>query len=228
MKPLAALSAVFLALMPSAGANAAAKLSQVFTFDMLNAQIPYLGHIVRPAMHVFLGPNGTEFRDYQADGCHFQARVSSTTGSPAVQALSLELSSRCNFDFSAFHLTPLSTRGLTISKVPFYTSLGFESDCIYLCGNAADPTVEFIEQSSHATNWVGVVYSITIVSDPTIDAVETIRQPMQKREGEDYILQTRFNCDHKFTQLAIQAFANLPINRVTVGIFPDDAGGRCQ
>ena len=118
------------------------------------------------------------------------------------------MSSRCNVNLSAFHLTPLSTRGLTVSKLSSYTSLRFESSCIYLCGNAADPTVEFIEQSSHATNWIGVVYSITLADNRSIDAEETLLQPMQKREGDDYVMQTKFNCDNKYTQPAIEAFAN--------------------
>jgi hypothetical protein len=228
MKTATVLAAIIVAVMPLSNAVARTKLSQVFTYDMLNAQVPYLEHLIGPAMHVIALANGTSLRDYQVDGCRVNAKISSQSGSPAVQALSLNLSPRCNIELSAFHLAPLSTRGLTISKIPDWSSLGFESDCISLCGNAADPTVDFIQQSSHATNWIGVVYTITIVSDPSLDAIEKLREFIQKREGEDYVINTKFNCDHRYDRQALESFANVSVNKITIGIFPSDPGERCQ
>lgn len=228
MKPVTVFAAIIVAVMPLSKAIARTKLSQVLTYDMLNAQVPYLEHLIGPAMHVITLAGGISLRDYQVDGCRVDAKISSQSGSPAVQALSLILSPRCNIDLSAFRLAPLSTRGLTISRIPDWNSLGFESDCISLCGNAADPTVDFIQQSSHATNWIGVIYTITIISDPSLDAIEKLRDLIQKREGEDYIIDTKFNCDQKYNRQALESFANVPVSKITIGIFPGDPGERCQ
>src|SRR5215469_15900364 len=195
MKLSVVLAAGFVALMPLDDAVAASKLSQVFTSDMLGAQIAYLEHLVGPAMRVIPMQNA-EYRRYKVDGCNVEARIASGAGGPpSVGALSLDLSPRCKIDLKDFHLEPLSTRGLTISKLPGWKSLGFESSCISLCGSAADPTVEFIQKSSHATNWIGIVYTITIAEEPALKASEDLRDLMQAREGEDYVIDTKFNCD---------------------------------
>lgn len=228
MKFIFLLAAGFFALVPLDGAVAASKLSQVFTSDMLGAQTAYLEHLVGPAMRV-IPIKKSEYRSYKVDGCNVEARITSVAGGPpSVDALSLDLSPRCKIDLKDFHLEPLSTRGLTISKLADWKSLGFESSCISLCGNAADPTVDFIQKSSHATNWIGVVYTITIADEPALKATEDLSEVMQAREGEDYVIDTKFNCDAKYTDLALKLFANVPVNRITVGIFPDDPDERCK
>jgi hypothetical protein len=229
MKCIRAFATVILTFAATSGVSAAATLSQVFTFAMLDAQVPYLEHLVGPAMHVSPGSKGAQLRDYEVQGCHVIATVASKApGLRSIQALSLDLSPRCNFDLTAFRLSPLSTRDLTISKVPFWNSLDFEADCISLCGNAADPTVDFIQQSSHASNWVAVIYTITVASNQSVTASEALRETIQASEGEDYVTNTKFNCNAKYGPLALRLFANIPVNRITIGLFPGDAGGRCQ
>jgi hypothetical protein len=210
-------------------ASAQATLPKVFKYDMLNAQVAYLEHIIGPAIHINPGTHGGQIRDYRVDGCEVQAIVNGNAqGTPSIQAYSLTLTRKCNFNLAAFQLRPLSTRDLTIAKTPEANFLGFESDCIDLCGNAVDPTVDFLQYSSHATNWVGVVYTIVLADDPALNAIGKLRDVMQAREGHDYTENTKFNCDQKYGDTAVKLFAAVPVNKITVGIFPGDPGGRCQ
>jgi hypothetical protein len=213
----------------SGRASAQATLSKIFKSDMLNAQVAYLEHVVGPAIHISPGRHGSQVRDYRVDGCEVQAIVNDNSqGSSSVQAYSLTLTHKCNFNLSVFQLRPLPTRDLTISKIPDANFLGFESDCIDLCGNAADPTVDFLQYSSHATNWIGVVYTIVLADDPALNAIQKLRELMQAREGNDYTANTKFNCDQKYADIAVKLFAAVPVNKITVGMFPGDPGGRCQ
>ena len=116
---------------------------------MLNAQVAYLEAITGPAMHVYAG-GGVQIRDYRVAGC----RVTVYANGPAVVGYSLDLTPRCNFDLGAFLGNGYSsTSGLTIGKFAaglFGPQLLVQSSCIYLCGNAADPTVDFTFEGPHA------------------------------------------------------------------------------
>jgi|HubBroStandDraft_6_1064221.scaffolds.fasta_scaffold105959_1 hypothetical protein len=209
-------------------AAAQSKLDRIFQSNMINAQVPYLESIAGPAMHVNPGPSGGQTREYLVNGCDVLADVSNKSGTAAVQSYALTLSSKCNFNLKNFGFSELSTRGLTISKVPFYQSLLFNSSCISMCGNAADPDVDFIQESSHATNWLAVVYTIVLAEMLAIRASENLNDLMVAHEGNDYVLNTKFNCDRKYGPVAANLFAHVPVNKVTVGAMIDDTGRKCQ
>jgi hypothetical protein len=203
------------------------KLDRIFQANMINAQVAYLESIAGPAMHIYPDVKDGQTREYLVNGCNIVAHVSNASGVVAVQSYTLTLAQRCNFNLQAFNLPNLSTRGLTIAKVPFYQSLLFQSYCIESCGNAADPEVDFIQESSHATNWIAVVYTIVLVEMPAIRASQSLDDLMKARDGRDYVVSTKFNCDRKYSSVAAGLFANVPINKVTIGMNADNTG-RCQ
>jgi hypothetical protein len=198
------------------------RLSRIFDPEMLNAQIAYLETITGPAMHVYKGPGGIEIRDYRVDGCRVEAY---TKGAEAI-GYSLVLNENCNFDLGKFIGPPYSsTRNLTIGSFVhngFGAEMRAQSLCIYLCGNAADPTIDFTFEGPHALNFVKVVLTVELSDDPSLDAVERWRNAMRQREGEDYIIDTRFNCTPKYDRIAVQDFADVAVRKVSIGYNPNE------
>jgi hypothetical protein len=204
-------------------AHAASKLSAIFQFEMLNAQIAYLETITGPAMHVDTGSNGIQRRDYRVTGCRLIAYAKGS----AVIGYSLVLTPKCSFNQSNFMGEKYSsTNGLTISK---FVKAGFGSDmrvrssCIYLCGNAADPTVDFVFEGPHALNFISIVLTIVLADAPSLDAAQRWENVMRAAESKDFIIDTKFNCTTKYDDAAIRAFSDVPVSRITVGYSPDTA-----
>ena len=101
-----------------------------------------------------------------------------------------------------------------------------QSDCIYSCGNAADPRVNFIWNGPHAANFVSVVLTIFLANSAALAASERWETLMRSKEGDDYLIDTKFNCDGKYDDAAIIVFANVPLNQVVIGFA--DSYERCH
>jgi S1-C subfamily serine protease len=198
-------------------------LSRIFRFEMFNAQVSYLERITGPAMHIYSdSASGVKIRDYRVDGCEVQA----LTEGAEVLRYSLTLAPTCNFDLSEVGVPDqATTRGLTVGK--FFSGQGgvdtyVRSDCIYSCGNAFDPTIDFIWQGPHSSNYVSVVLTVTLADTAALNAATTWEHLMRSNDGDDYVIRTKFNCDRKYDDAAIRAFANVLVNKITVGFFRHD------
>jgi hypothetical protein len=214
-------SSVFLAVVVTlvSQAHADSKLSSIFQSEMLNAQIAYLETITGPAMHVIPTLGGVQIRDYRVNGC----KVTAYAKDAAVLAYSLDLNPKCNINLGAFLGNGYSsTEGLTIAKFikgVFGTDMRVQASCLDLCGNAADPTVDFTFEGPHAVNFVSIVFTIVLAATRSLVAAERWEKTMRNNEGEKYILNTRFNRDNKYDSTAIQNFAKVPIDQITVGSY---------
>jgi len=197
---------------------AAAKLARVFRFEMLHAQVAYLETIVGPPMHV-QNPDdeGIAARDYRVDGCEVTAYVSGNE----VLSYSLRLTPKCNFSLGDFLGNGYpSTDGLTVAKFAggaFGANLRAQSSCAYLCGNAADPEVDFTWEGPHAANFLIVVLTISLADGRAAEAAGKWTTVMRQNEGDDYVTETRFNCSDKYDAVAIEAFAKVRVTTITVG-----------
>jgi hypothetical protein len=207
----------------SAAAAETSKLSRIFQFEMLNAQLAYLESITGPAMHVYAIGAGVQSRDYPVEGC----RVTAYVKRGVVLAYSLGLSSSCNFSLNDFLGNDYpSTEGLTIggfANGAFGANLRAQSTCIYLCGNAADPTVDFTWEGPHAANFISVVLTVVLASDEAVSAVERWEAAMRKTENTDYIDTVKFNCAPKYDKDAVAAFGGVRVNQITIGYYEPDA-----
>ena len=204
-------------------AAAATKLSRIFQFDLLNAEIAYLESITGPAIHIHAAGAGIQARDYRVDGCRVTTYAK---GSEAI-AYALDLTSKCNFNLGDFLGNGYgSTAGLTIGKFAkgsFGAHLRARSSCISLCGNAADPTVDFTWEGPHAANFVSVVLTITVADDRSVDASRRWAAVMQEKEGDDYVTATKFNCNNRYDDAAATAFGNIKITKITIGYYEPNA-----
>jgi hypothetical protein len=208
------------ALSQAAPAQPTSKLRRIFQSDMLDAQVTYLENITGPAMHVSQLGDGVQLREYRVDGCSVTAYANGS----AVVGYSLKLGQKCNINLSDFlgNQYPTTDR-LTVGKFgngAFGANFRAQSDCIYMCGNAADPTVYFVWEGPHAANFLTIVLAVTIVDEPAIVAADRWKQAMADKEGEQWILDTKFNCTTKYDDLATKEFSAVQVSQLTVGYNP--------
>jgi hypothetical protein len=221
--------AVIVSVLPGAfslpdSASAADKLSSIFNFDMLNVQPAFLENITGPARSMDTDATGVEVRDYRVDGCQVQAFFEKNLA----RRYALVLTPKCNFNLGAFVPGYASTKGLTVGKFADgqqHPQLRLHSDCIYNCGNAADPSVDFTWEGPHSVNFVYVALTVTIADTIALGASQVLEDQMSKNEGQEYLLETKFNCDRKYDEMAVRDFAKAPVNEIVIGFAGKDA---CQ
>jgi hypothetical protein len=213
---------LMLALTGATGAETT-KLSRIFQYEMLNAQLAYLESITGPAMHVYAKGAGVQSREYPVDGCRVTAYVKGVV----VVAYSLVLSPKCNFNLNDFLGNDYpSTERMTVggfANGAFGADLRAQSTCIYLCGNAADPTVDFTWEGPHAANFISVVLTVVLANNAAGNAEVQWEAAMRKSENDAYIDKTKFNCNGKYDASAIAAFRNEQVNEITIGYYEPNA-----
>jgi hypothetical protein len=204
-------------------ALAGTKLSGIFQFDLLNAEIAYLESIAGPAIHIHANGADVQAREYRVDGCRVTAYAK---GSEAI-AYALDLTPKCNFNMGDLLGNFYgSTRGLTIGTFgagAFGAHLRAQSACISLCGNAADPSVDFTWEGPHAANFVSIVLTVTLADDASVEAGRQWAAIMQKQEGDDYVSGTKFNCDNRYDDAAFKAFGKVKVTRIAIGYYEPNA-----
>jgi hypothetical protein len=198
------------------GISSASKLRELFQSETLGVRVAYLESRTGPAMHVYQNAGGLEVRDYKVDGCKVSAGVKASD----VRFLRLDLTPRCNFNLGAFLGKGFqSTNGMTIGGFAKGLSGGFrvQSDCVENCGNNAEPVVDFNWEGAHSDNFVNLTLGVTLVNGPSLNGASKWTAAMQKQDGDDYVLHTRFNCDRKWDTAALQYFAAAKVDAVTIG-----------
>ena len=152
-----------------------------------------------------------------------------------VQAYGLALSPQCNFKLDDFLGNDYpSTDALTIGGFAhgaFGANLRAQATCIYLCSNAADPTVDFTWEGPHAANFLSVVLTVVLASDAAVGASERWAEVMRKTENDDYIDKAKFNCEKKYDASAIAAFNDVKVDEITIGYYQPNArvyAGSCS
>jgi hypothetical protein len=204
-------------------AMAAGKLSNIFKYDMLNAELPYLESIIGPAMHVS-DDAGIQTREYRVEGCKVKAFVEGTQ----VRRYALSLTPKCNFNIGDFLSGYPSTSGITVGKFvggPQHPAVRLRTDCIYLCGNSTEETVDFVWDGPHSDSFISIALTVVVYDRASVDAATRVTDLMKKNNGEDYMIDTRFNCDGKYDDVAARGFANIPVKEVTIGF--NKSGERC-
>ena len=204
-------------------------LSQIFSFNMLDAQVAYLEAITGPAWRVYpdVAP-GTQERVYQVAGC--QVTVGVVNG--AVRYLGTDLASTCDVNLNRFidrtqPIPPAST--MTFGE--FENAVGhgsFAADCLNLCGNSYDPSVHDNYVGPQSDDNLEVVASVKLVDDASIKASEKWETIMERQNGQAYVLNTTFNCDGRYDAQAAALFQNVRITSITIGWNLTGPGTSCK
>lgn len=205
----------------TASAHAETKLSRIFRYEMIGSQVAYLEKTTGPALSV-LQLGDFENREYRVESCKVEAYVNHGVA----MGYSLELGPKCNVDLGDIvSRSNVSTKGLTLAKFHADTTgdVHARSNCISMCGNAADPSIDFVWSGPHAARNIMVVFSITLSTRSSLDAKDRLLRILRAKENEEYIVDTKFSCDRKYDRAALDIFSNIAINKITVGFDPNEA-----
>lgn len=195
--------------MPAASAGPS-KLAQIFNGDMLGADVGYLQNITGTPWKTF-----NDERTYKVAGCI----VTATVVDASVRSLGLDLSDQCGIDLTAFNPNwKAQTKRLTFGLFEKNVGSGrFYADCLSQCGNAYDPSVYEHYKGSHAENFVEVVLGVQQVDDKSLAAADAWEDAMKAAQGEDYVIDQKFNCEPKFNEAASKAFTNVRPTSIKIG-----------
>lgn len=190
----------------------AASVAEVFTGDMLGTNQRYFESVAGIPRE----SNGNDHH-FKVQGCD----ITATIEGGKVSKLRLELTPKCQADLTQFVGTYAPAPGKPLTVGAFTASSGgglsFSADCLSMCGNAADPSVYAHWEGPHAVGFREVLLEVVLVSDAALDASGQWESHMRKAEGDDYVMETRFNCDQKYASIAQKAFENVPVTAVTIG-----------
>lgn len=191
------------------------KLSRIFSPKMLSANIEYLEQITGPARQTIMNS-----KTYDVDGCDVTAVVANGT----IGSLRLDLNQKCTFDLNAFvNVTPGRFPSANVMTIGEFDSLTnnqgqLRSDCIYMCGNAVEPTVSDFWEGPHADQFIEVRAEVTLVDDAAINASIAWKNIMEKGEGEDWVINTKFNCQKtKYDDSGHKLFKDVKLSAITIG-----------
>ena len=193
--------------------------SEIFSLDTIGTQVAYFEKLYGPAKKVF-----GEERLYPIDGCNVYVH-----GVTSIQALSLEITDQCNFDLAPFVMSdkPVPANNLTFGRLDQETGQmgSFFADCLMMCGNAYDPSIYLIWEGPRANGFTNVQVTAPIVDNNIFVASRIWQDAMVVEQGEDWVVDTKFNCDHRYDPVARRALANISVTTVKVGFF---TLGLCQ
>ncbi|WP_423680207.1 hypothetical protein [Undibacterium sp. WLHG33] len=185
----------------------------------LGMTVQYLETLAGPAKYI---EDGNSSRTYEIDGCVIKV-ILGRDGQQRIEALAVTMSSTCKAKAGGFF--PDDTKqillsDLTISKITDLLSShpDFSANCIMDCGNAYDPSVYASWTAAHHLDFLEVTAGILLVSDTSIQAAQKWAQSMAENEGEEWVINNRFNCDQgKYQNSAINLFSDIKPTSITFG-----------
>jgi hypothetical protein len=196
----------------AASAAPSAKFAQIFTADMLGANVAYLETITGPAFRT-----DGDTRTYKVDGC--TVLVGATNG--RINNLGIDgYGGRCSFNIAQYfaggydHPTPSQP---TFGDIKVGLGGDYAADCYRLCGNAAAPVVTLSYEGSHADNFDELVASVPVVSDPVANAYSVWGDALVAKYGEDAV--ERNQVPDALDAVAAKAFAPLRPTTIRVGLY---------
>ncbi|AYD66471.1 hypothetical protein DVB37_23020 [Achromobacter sp. B7] len=195
-------------LLVGASAAQAATVKEVFNGAMLGANQRYLESVAGVPRESFGNDHVFVVQ---------QCQVRATIGNGKVTALRLELAPGCEADLKSFIGEDAPKAGQPITPGMFGRGLRYTADCLSQCGNAADPSVYALWTAPRSSGAVEVLMETVLVSGKAMDAADAWEAQIKKAAGEDYVMDTKFNCETRFDDAAQAAFKDVPVTAITVG-----------
>jgi hypothetical protein len=207
------------------------RLAQVFTPEMLGAEVPYFEAKIGPAMRVEKGfiphdafaedpdkVSNLTTRTYKLGSCYVKTVAEGTK----IRALGLaKISSQCTFDLNPF--TPgvgfPSLSSMTFAQ--FDRAAGdaiFTADCLEGCGNCCRSYVYDVWNTPHVYNFIQVAAmgDIDGGGEGMLNAEDDWRKQIVSASGEQYLVAGTFNTDCKFDKQAHNDFAHVRIEAIWI------------
>lgn len=193
-------------------AQAQATVAQVFNGEMLGSNLRYFESVAGVAR-----TSAGDSHTYRVQGCE----ITATAGGGTVNTLRMELSPTCQADLNSFigDFAPPAGNDLTFGAMAESTGgyLEFYASCLSMCGNAADPSAYALWQGPRAIGFTEVLLEVVLAGDDSLAAANQWEAAMHKAKGEDFVMETRFNCERSFDEVAQHSFKNVKVNAVTIG-----------
>jgi hypothetical protein len=204
-----------------APAQAAPRLSEILVPAMLDVPVATLEAKVGRSEEVFSLPDGRQAHYYAVQGCGLTAYVRNNT----VEAYKLSLSADCTMDLSPFvgarlpsvSIMTLENLAEAVGPLPAPTRQNFRSLCISGCGNAADPTVEYLWRAPSGPRPIEVKLTYVLASGAAGEAGDNWQRAVERAESKEYVEQARFNCDDRHQAAGFRLFNNVDPNEITIG-----------
>ena len=206
----------------AAPSNAApSPMEQIFQPEMIGATLQYLEQFTGHPRNV--SPDGIE-RIYKVGACEVTAYVGKDENK-SVSALRFMVAPGCDGDVGKFLGSGREGGSTMLSQLSFgkfEEMVGggalYYADCLTLCGNAADPTVYSHWEGPRAADFLEMMIEVKLIDDASLQAAEQWKDAMQAKEGEDWIIDTGFNCDPgKYNDVAKKGFAAVKPEAITIG-----------
>jgi len=191
------------------------RLARVFDPKMLSADLRYFEQVTGPAKIT-----NARTKIYSVEG----SEIWVTVANGSVSAFRANLSPQCSFDLNKFirassgKFPPLHT--MTFGQFDALTGGEgqFMADCLTSCGNAADPVVYECWMGTRAAGCLEVMLEAVQVGEDVLAAAGIWRDTMEKGEGENWVIDTKFNCNRsKYDAIAHSAFKNIRVTGITIG-----------
>ena len=183
-----------------------------FNGEMLGANQRYLESVIGIPQSSY----GNQ-HEFQVQGCD----ITATINDGKVSALHMKLSNSCRPDLRTFigDYAPPPSLPLTVGSMEAagLGSLRYSADCLTSCGNAYDPSVYAHWSGPRAAGFLEVMLEVTLVESDAIAAAGAWRDHMIQAVNEDYVLETRFNCDNRFNVVANEMFKRIKVTGITIG-----------
>lgn len=156
--------------------------------------------------------------NYKVGGCDVRVEFDQDK---AVRLVNIDLKPGCAFDAAGLtgSNSPLPVKG-PMTFAAFEKAFGqvrYLAPCLHLCGNAYDPYVDAVILGSHANGVVDISAHADFVDDTIIHASNAWKEKLVSLLGEDYVDNTRYNCEREHDDIARAAFAEVPIGSLQFG-----------
>lgn len=193
----------------AAQAAYAGKLDEIFTRDMIGADIAYLQQFTGVPRTTLDGL----FREYKVGQC-----TVTVYGEKTVTSLELEVSPKCTFDLGKMIGGAPNKEWAHQLTMGWAEGAHFSSYCIDMCGNAVDPSVYATLEGSRANGFLQIrLQAVLDGEDKASDAAGRWVEHMVAKEGEDYVMETRFNKSNKYDDIAVRLFRDAPVRKIRIG-----------
>lgn len=184
-------------------------MDQIFVEDMLGESITHFEKFTGRAK----GTNVySDAKVYVIDGCQVEVSYTNTN---KIKSLKLLVTPNCSFIPQSLLEEGNNT---PTNKLTFGDFRGdFYADCLYMCGNAVDPSIYRVETILFPRYMNTSDYEI-MVSSNDADNANRWAETMMKKEGEDWAMDNKFNCNpERYSDLAGKLLKDEPIQEITIG-----------
>ncbi len=197
-------------------------LTDVFSADMLNVEVPYFEKSVGPAKRIAKLVDDKTIRTYRVEGCDVKAHVQGTN----IYAFGMDLTPSCNVSLKAFFPDLASTKNLTLGKFVKAEGEGsFHATCLTTCGKNDDADASYHWQGGRAANRVEVELVFPVKDGSADDAAQRLAKAMTDKDGADFVTTNAFNCNPKYDSLALDTYKNASVSEVVLGYGIEDEAG---